>query len=288
MMPPRHRSRRRALKLADGRTIAFPAVMGILNVTPDSFRDGGRYLDPERAVEHALRMAAEGADIIDVGGESTRPGAREVPSEEELRRVVPVLQRLVPKLDIPVSIDTRKAIVAKAALDSGAAIINDVSALSFDPGMAEVAARGRAAVVLMHMRGIPETMTMMAQYRSVVAEVCRYLRSRIRAAIAAGIPPSRLIVDPGFGFAKRVEHNLALMRGLPKVAALGCPVLIGFSGKALRLGLANAGERERAARLAAAEVTAVMMGADILRVHDPGLTSAALKAAASIAGSIRI
>jgi dihydropteroate synthase len=288
MRPARHRSRRGALKLADGRTIAFPAVMGILNVTPDSFRDGGRYLDPERAVEHALRMAAEGADIIDVGGESTRPGAREVPVEEELRRVIPVLQRLVPKLGVPVSIDTRKAIVATAAIDSGAAIVNDVSALSFDPGMAAVAARGRAAVVLMHMRGIPETMTTMAQYRSVVAEVCRYLRSRIRAAIAAGILPSRLIVDPGFGFAKRVEHNLALMRGLPKVAALGYPVLLGFSGKALRLGLANAGERERAARLAAAEVTAVMMGADILRVHDPGLTSAALKVATSIAGTICI
>jgi dihydropteroate synthase len=288
MRPARHRSRRGALKLADGRTIAFPAVMGILNVTPDSFRDGGRYLDPKRAVEHALRMAAEGADIIDVGGESTRPGAREVPVEEELRRVIPVLQRLVPKLGVPVSIDTRKAIVATAAIDSGAAIVNDVSALSFDPGMAAVAARGRAAVVLMHMRGIPETMTTMAQYRSVVAEVCRYLRSRIRAAIAAGILPSRLIVDPGFGFAKRVEHNLALMRGLPKVAALGYPVLLGFSGKALRLGLANAGERERAARLAAAEVTAVMMGADILRVHDPGLTSAALKVATSIAGTICI
>jgi len=280
--------RGRALKLADGRVIAFPAVMGVLNVTPDSFRDGGRYLDPVRAVEHGIEMVAAGADIIDVGGESTRPGAHEVPAEEELRRIVPVIERLARRIRIPISIDTRKAMVARAALHAGAAIINDVSALSFDPALAAVAARARATVILTHMRGLPETMATMAEYRNVVGEVCHYLRRRIRRAVATGIPRSRLIVDPGFGFAKRAEHNLALMRGLPRVAALGCPVLIGFSGKALRLGLTNAGERERTARIAAAEVTAVMMGADILRVHDPGPTAAALRVAALITGTIRI
>src|SRR5579871_6253432 len=167
---PRRAPRRPAeLKLAGGRTIRFPAVMGILNVTPDSFRDGGRYLDAERAVE----------------------------TEEELRRVVPVIERLARRLTVPISIDTRKAAVARAALDAGAAIVNDVSALSFDPAMAAVVAKARAAVVLMHMRGVPETMAEMAAYRNVVAEVCRYLRQRVRVALAAGIQASRLIVDPG-------------------------------------------------------------------------------------------
>ena len=285
---PRRAPRRPAeLKLAGGRTIRFPAVMGILNVTPDSFRDGGRYLDAERAVAHGSEMAAEGADIIDVGGESTRPGAHPVETEEELRRVVPVIERLARRLTVPISIDTRKAAVARAALDAGAAIVNDVSALSFDPAMAAVVAKARAAVVLMHMRGVPETMAEMAAYRNVVAEVCRYLRQRVRVALAAGIQASRLIVDPGFGFAKRGEHNLALMRGLPRVAALGYPVLVGFSGKALRLGLKDATARERTARIAAAEVTAVMLGAAILRVHEPGPTAAALKVAASMAAAVR-
>jgi dihydropteroate synthase len=277
----------RGLKLVDGRAIAFPAVMGILNVTPDSFRDGGRYLDRDRAVEHGIEMAVQGADILDVGGESTRPGAREVPADEELRRVIPVIERLARLVRIPISIDTRKAAVARAALDAGAAIVNDVSALSFDPALASVVAQSRAAVVLMHMRGTPQTMAALAEYRDPVAEVCRYLRSRLRAALAAGISAARLIVDPGFGFAKRAEHNLALMRGLPRVAALGYPVLIGFSGKALRLGLGEASERERIARIAAAEVAAVMLGASILRVHDPGPTAAAISVAASIVGAVR-
>lgn len=275
------------LKLADGRVIGFPAVMGILNVTPDSFRDGGRYLDRDRAVDHGIEMAGRGADIIDVGGESTRPGADEVPIDEELSRVIPVIARLARQVRVPISVDTRKAAVARAALDAGAVIINDVSALGFDRQMASVVARARAAVVLMHMRGTLKTMAAMAGYRNPVAEVCRYLRGRVRAARAAGIAATRLIVDPGFGFAKRAGHNLALMRGLPRVAALGYPVLIGFSGKALGLGLGNAAERERVAGVAAAEVVAVMLGASILRVHDPGPTAAAIKVAASITGAIR-
>lgn len=275
------------LKLADGRVIGFPAVMGILNVTPDSFRDGGRYLDRDRAVDHGIEMAGRGADIIDVGGESTRPGADEVPIDEELSRVIPVIARLARQVRVPISVDTRKAAVARAALDAGAVIINDVSALGFDRQMASVVARARAAVVLMHMRGTLKTMAAMAGYRNPVAEVCRYLRGRVRAARAAGIAATRLIVDPGFGFAKHAGHNLALMRGLPRVAALGYPVLIGFSGKALGLGLGNAAERERVAGVAAAEVVAVMLGASILRVHDPGPTAAAIKVAASITGAIR-
>ncbi|HUY18303.1 MAG TPA: dihydropteroate synthase [Candidatus Binataceae bacterium] len=288
MGPKPSRRRARRLKLADGRVIDFPAVMGILNVTPDSFRDGGRYLDRERAVDHAIEMAGQGADIIDVGGESTRPGAAAVPVDEELRRVIPVIAALAGRLRVPISVDTRKAAVARAALDAGAAIINDVSALEFDCEMASVAARARAAVVLMHMRGTPETMATMAEYRDLVAEVCRYLRGRVRAARAAGISAARLIVDPGFGFAKRGGHNLTLIRGLPRVAALGYPVLIGFSGKALGLGLGKAGEGERTARLAAAEAVAVMLGASILRVHDPGPTVAAIKVAASITGAVRV
>jgi dihydropteroate synthase len=285
----RHASRRpRRLKLADGRVLDFPAVMGILNVTPDSFRDGGRYLDRERAVDHAIEMVGQGAAIVDVGGESTRPGAAAVPVDDELRRVIPVIAALAGRLRVPISVDTRKAAVARAALDAGAAIINDVSALEFDREMASVAARARAAVVLMHMRGTPETMATMAEYRDLVAEVCRYLRGRVRAARAAGISAARLIVDPGFGFAKRRGHNLTLMRGLPKVAALGYPVLIGFSGKALGLGLGKAGEGERTARLAAAEAVAVMLGASILRVHDPGPTAVAIKVAASITGAVRV
>lgn len=262
-------------------------MMGILNVTPDSFRDGGRYLDRDRAVDHGIEMAGRGADIIDVGGESTRPGADEVPIDEELSRVIPVIARLARQVRVPISVDTRKAAVARAALDAGAVIINDVSALGFDRQMASVVARARAAVVLMHMRGTLKTMAAMAGYRNPVAEVCRYLRGRVRAARAAGIAATRLIVDPGFGFAKRAGHNLALMRGLPRVAALGYPVLIGFSGKALGLGLGNAAERERVAGVAAAEVVAVMLGASILRVHDPGPTAAAIKVAASITGAIR-
>jgi len=277
----------RELTLADGRMIGFPAVMAILNATPDSFRDGGRYLDSKRAVDHGIELAESGADIIDVGGESTRPGARAVPIDEELRRVVPVITQLTRRVRVPISVDTRKAAVARAALDAGAAIINDVSALTFDPAMASVAAEAGAAVVLMHMRGTPETMSSMADYGNVVVEVCRYLRGRVRVALAAGIPATRLMVDPGFGFAKRAEHNLAVMRGLPRVAALGYPVLIGFSGKALGLRLGNASERERTVRIAAAEVVAVMLGASILRVHDPGPTAAAIKVAASIAGRVR-
>ncbi|MBF6569946.1 MAG: dihydropteroate synthase [Candidatus Binataceae bacterium] len=276
-------SSRPRLLLADDRIIRFPAVMGILNVTPDSFRDGGLYRDPEAALDHAIEMAEHGATIIDVGGESTRPGASEVPIDEELARVIPVIEMLSARLTVPISVDTRKAPVARAAVQVGAAIINDVSGLTFDPAMAAVAAESRVAVVLMHMRGTPETMSSMANYRDVVSEVRDYLEARVAAAVAAGISGDRIIVDPGLGFAKNPADNLALMRGLPAIAALGRPVLIGFSGKALELRLKANGERERIARTIAAEVAAVILGASILRVHDPGPTAMALRVAASLA-----
>ncbi|MGH7837602.1 MAG: dihydropteroate synthase, partial [Candidatus Binataceae bacterium] len=207
--------------------IALPAVMGVLNVTPDSFSDGGCFLEPERALAQALTLEAEGAAIIDVGGESTRPvGAHAVPVEVELARVVPVLELLRRKLRIPVSIDTRKAEVARAALAHGAVMINDVSALSADAAMAPLAAQAGCAVVLMHMRGSPENHMRYARYRDVLEEVVRFLRARARFARAAGINPRRIIVDPGLGFAKIARHNLALLGGLSRLCGLGYPVLI--------------------------------------------------------------
>ncbi|MGH7907938.1 MAG: dihydropteroate synthase [Candidatus Binataceae bacterium] len=277
--------RRRHMRLADGRVIRFPAIMGILNVTPDSFHDSGRYFDHARAVAHGIEMAAAGAGIIDVGGESTRPGAMEIDAEEESRRVIPVIRALVKRLKIPVSADTRRAVVARAALGEGAAIINDVSALTFDPAMIAVAKNGRAAVVLMHMRGTPATMARMARYGDVVEEVCGYLAARAEAVIRAGIARSRIIIDPGFGFAKRPRHNLKLLAGISQIAALGYPVLLGFSGKTIAVHAD--GERARIARNAAAEMLALAGGASIIRVHDPGLTAAVIRVASQMgAGSL--
>ncbi|HVA82398.1 MAG TPA: dihydropteroate synthase, partial [Candidatus Binataceae bacterium] len=218
------------MRLRDGRVIRFPAVMGVLNVTPDSFSDGGSYFDPARAVEHALEMEAQGADIIDIGGESSRPrGAVSIAPFEELRRIIPVIKALAGRLKIPISIDTRKAAVAAPALAAGAVMINDVSAMEHDPAMAAVAARARAAIVLMHMRGGVEDHVKFARYSDVAREVIDYLAARAAAAIGAGIARSRIIVDPGIGFAKTARHNLALLDALPKLAAVGYPVLVGSS-----------------------------------------------------------
>ena len=221
-----------SLKLADGRVIKFPAVMGVLNVTPDSFSDGGKYLDPDRAVEHALAMEAAGADVIDVGGESSRPvGAVEIPVEVELERIAPVLARLGKRLRVPISIDTRRAEIARVALESGAAIINDITALEHDCEMAPLAARTKCAVVLMHMRGGPANHIEFARYRDVVREVVEYLDLRARFAVGAGVARSRIIVDPGIGFAKTGQHNLKLLAALPDLCALGYPVMVGASRK---------------------------------------------------------
>jgi dihydropteroate synthase len=243
-------------------------VMGIVNVTPDSFADGGRYLDPPAAVAHGLALAAEGADLLDVGGESTRPGASYVEEAVELDRVVPVVEGLAAATGVPVSIDTRKAAVARAALAAGATVVNDVSAGRDDPDLLGVAAEGGAAVVLMHMQGTPATMQDDPGYHDVLAEVEVFLRERCAAAEAAGVARDALVVDPGIGFGKRDEHNYALLGGLARLTRLGHPVLVGtsrkgFIGRALDLPV-----EERLEGTAAAVVWAVERGARIVRVHD--------------------
>ena len=246
-----------------GRTL----IMGILNVTPDSFSDGGRFQMAEQAVAHGLQMAADGADIIDIGGESTRPGARNVPAGEERARVVPVIERLRTETGALISIDTRKADVARAALAAGADIINDVSALA-DPGMAALAAETGAGVVLMHMQGAPETMQRNPRYGDVVADVRTFLAERIGFAAGQGVAPEQIAVDPGIGFGKTDVHNLALLRGIPALAELGRPVLVGASRKSFIGRLLGRTLEERLAGSLAAAVFAKLRGAQILRVHD--------------------
>ncbi len=248
----------------DGRVL----IMGILNVTPDSFSDGGRFLSPDAAVKRALIMEKEGADIIDVGGESSRPGAEPVPVEEELRRVIPVLERLRGKLRIPISIDTTKAEVAEAALRAGASIVNDISALRFDPAMASVVAEFGAGLVLMHMLGTPKTMQQAPHYEDVVREVREFLAERALYAQSQGIPREAIAVDPGIGFGKTVEHNLELLRRLPELVELGFPVLVGPSRKSFIGAILGLGVEERLEGTLAACAVAVVRGADILRVHD--------------------
>jgi dihydropteroate synthase len=216
------------------RTLAagkLPLLMGIINVTPDSFSDGGRYLDAEAAVEHGLRLVAEGADILDVGGESTRPYSRPVDVQEELRRVMPVLGALCRQTQLPVSIDTSKALVARHALHAGAEIINDVTALAGDPAMLPLAVESGCGVCIMHMRGTPQTMQDEPAYDDVVAEVMSYLRDRCDALLAAGIAQDRIAVDPGIGFGKTARHNLELAANAWQLHALGCPLLVGHSRK---------------------------------------------------------
>jgi len=242
-------------------------VMGVLNVTPDSFSDGGRFFDPEAAVRHGLEMAAEGADLIDVGGESTRPGSEAVPAAEEGDRVVSVIKRLAAELDVPISIDTRKAEVAEAALDAGAVVVNDVSA-GADPRMFEVARAAEAGLVLMHMRGDPKTMQEEPRYDDVVREVREFLARRIRDAEEAGVGRERLAVDPGIGFGKALQHNLALMRHVDVLVSLGRPVLVGPSRKSFIGALTGAEAGERFPGTAAAASHLVGRGAHIVRAHD--------------------
>jgi dihydropteroate synthase len=262
-----------------------PVVMGILNVTPDSFSDGGRFFDAQSAVRHAERMAADGAAIIDVGGESTRPGSAPVGEDEELRRVLPVIERIAATLRVPVSIDTRKPAVMRRAIAAGASIVNDVAALAAD-GAVEAVAEGGAAACLVHMLGEPGTMQDAPRYGDVVAEVREFLRGRAAACEAAGIPRSRLVVDPGFGFGKNLEHNLALLAGLPALAADGLPVLAGLSRKRMIGSLTGRAEGERLAGSLAAAVIAARNGARIIRAHDVRETVDALKVVAA-AGAMR-
>ncbi len=242
-------------------------VMGILNATPDSFSDGGVFQGLEKAVARALQMVEEGADIIDIGGESTRPGAAPVQAQEEIRRTVPIIGKLREQSDCLISIDTMKAEVARAAVAAGADIINDVSACA-DPGMAAVAAETGAGLVLMHMLGTPETMQDRPRYEDVVSSVRSFLEERMAMAAARGVAEAQIALDPGIGFGKTDEHNLALLRGIPELAAAGRPVLIGVSRKSLFGRLLGREVDERLAGSLAAAVFSVMRGARILRVHD--------------------
>ena len=242
--------------------------MGILNVTPDSFSDGGAYLDPDAAVAHAVEMASEGADLIDVGGESTRPGARPIPVEEEAARVVPIVTRLCRRLHVPISVDTSKAEVARRAIDAGADIVNDVTALRGDPAMADVIARGGAGVILMHMQGTPQRMQRHPRYADVVSDVCAFLREATRRAQAAGISQSRMLVDPGLGFGKSVRHNLELMRGLRSIVALGYPVVLGPSRKSFIGAVLDLDLPQRLAGTLACVAVAQQAGVHVVRVHD--------------------
>lgn len=261
--------------------LAEPAVMGVLNVTPDSFSEGGHPVDPATAVARGRRLAAEGAAIVDVGGESTRPGAAPVPVAVEIDRVVPVIRRLAADLAVPVSVDTSKPEVMRAAVAAGAQMINDVRALTV-PGALEAAAEAGAAVCLMHMQGEPATMQDDPSYGDVVAEVRDFLRARAAACVAAGIARERICIDPGIGFGKRVEHNLALLARLDELAGLGFPVLLGVSRKSL-IGIITG--RPAGARLAgsiAFAALAVARGAAIVRAHDVAATLDAVKAAAAL------
>jgi dihydropteroate synthase len=243
-------------------------VMGILNVTPDSFSDGGKYLDGQAAVERGLEIAGEGAEIIDAGGESTRPGSRSVPTDEEMARVVPVIRELRKKTAALISVDTMKAAVARAALEAGADIVNDVSALRFDPDMAGVVAESGAAVILMHMQGTPATMQADPRYGDLFGEILDFLGRRVDAARAAGIPRDRIVVDPGVGFGKTFEDNLALIDNLDFLDPLGLPILAGVSRKAFIGKALGGGPGERLEGSLAAGVLCVERGAHILRAHD--------------------
>ncbi|MFQ5846952.1 MAG: dihydropteroate synthase [Candidatus Methylomirabilales bacterium] len=243
-------------------------IMGVLNVTPDSFSDGGLYLDPGRAVAYAQEMVAAGADLIDVGGESTRPGAEPVSAEEELRRILVPVRRLVETLPVPISVDTYKADVAAVVLDGGVDLINDMSGLSFDPRMASVVAEAGAGLVLMHIRGTPRTMQEDPRYADVVPEVREYLRERILVAEARGVRPEAIVVDPGIGFGKRVEHNLDLLNRLPELQSLGKPLLVGPSRKSFIGSVLDLPLEERLEGTAAAVAIAIWQGAHIVRVHD--------------------
>jgi len=287
-------SGRTAYRLAWGRHVLDlgrrTCVMGVVNVTPDSFSDGGRFFDAAAAVSQGERMAAEGADIIDIGGESTRPFSEPVAVEEEIRRVVPVIAALAARVRIPISVDTTKAAVARRALEAGAAMINDISALRFDPDLAGVAAECGVPVILMHMRGEPRSMQVAPHYDELVIDIRGFLEAAAAAAERRGIPRARLIVDPGIGFGKTPEHNLQLIQRLQEFAALDLPILVGPSRKSfIRRLVKPDGAKDIPASLPvvetgtqAAVAAAVLNGAHIVRVHDVATTVATVKVADAI------
>ena len=261
-----------SVSLPDGRALELghrTLIMAIVNVTPDSFADGGERFDADVAIADAVQMAEQGADIIDVGGESTRPGAAPLPEAEELARVLPVIEGVRRRVDVPISIDTYKAGVAARAIEAGATILNDISALTYDPNLAGVVRRTGVPVILMHTRGRSADMYARAQYKDVAREVKDELEARVDAAVAAGIDRTKIIVDPGLGFAKRAEHSLAALAGLPVLAELGLPILSGPSRKSfLTSALGDRVPRDRVWGTAAAVTASVLLGAHIVRVHD--------------------
>jgi dihydropteroate synthase len=244
-------------------------IMGILNVTPDSFSDGGQYFDKSTAINRAMQMVEDGADLIDIGGESTRPGSEPLPLEEELRRIIPVLEPLAKEIAIPISIDTYKSEVARRALDAGASMVNDISGLRFDLEMPKVVAAYKVPVVIMHVKGTPQNMQINPVYAALIPDILDYLREGIRIATESGIPEEMIIIDPGIGFGKRFEHNLEIIHNLHEFAQLEKPVLIGPSRKAF-IGkiLGDKPPDERLEGTAAAVAISIMNGANIVRVHD--------------------
>lgn len=261
--------------------LTHPCVMGVLNVTPDSFSDGGRYFDPGRAIEHAHRLVEQGAAIIDIGGESTRPGAPPVDTEDELRRVLPVIRAVAMKVSVPVSVDTFKPEVMRAAVEEGATLINDVRALQ-SPGALAAAASTRAGVCLMHMQGEPRTMQIEPRYVDVVREVREFLKGRLEDCVRGGIRRERIAIDPGFGFGKALQHNLALLNGLSEFTDLGVPVLAGLSRKAMLGTILGKPADQRLHGSLALAVIAVLKGARIIRAHDVAETVDAVKVAAAV------
>lgn len=250
-----------------GLSLDHTLIMGILNVTPDSFSDGGRYLQIDRAVEQGLRLIEEGADLVDIGGESTRPGSLPVSEKEEARRVVPVIRELSRQTSVPLSVDTYKSGIARQALAEGACVVNDISGLTFDPRMAEVIAQAQAGLVIMHMKGRPRDMQLEPYYTDVVQEVRAFLLDQKQSALAAGILEDRIVVDPGIGFGKRQQDNLTLLCRLDQLH-LGSPILVGPSRKSFIGAILNLPPEERLQGTAAAVTAAVLHGADVVRVHD--------------------
>ena len=246
----------------------IPRLMGVVNVTPDSFSDGGKFFEPAAAVEHGLRLAAEGADVLDIGGQSTRPGAAAVAAEEELRRVLPVVVALRKQTETPISIDTSSAQVAAECLAAGAEIINDITALTADSQIVALAASSGCGICAMHMQGTPQTMQVDPRYGDVVEEVLAWLAARRKALVAAGIAPDRIAVDPGIGFGKTTAHNLALLRNLPRFHELDCPMLIGVSRKAFIGHVLGDSKVDRTAGTIGAALGAARRGVEVLRVHD--------------------
>ncbi len=271
-MNPSHNGGRRSFVLrcrsGDLRLGERTLVMGVLNVTPDSFSDGGVFFEPHKAIEHGLRMAEEGADIIDVGGESSRPGSDPVPLDEELKRVIPVIEGLASRLEIPISVDTYKSQVAERAIEAGAQMINDISGLRFDPQVTAVAARFDTPLIIMHIKGTPKTMQQDPVYEDLMGEIIDYLREGIAKVEQGGVDPHQVIVDPGIGFGKRVQDNLLIINRLSELNALGRPLLIGTSRKSFIGAVLGAEVHQRGAGTLASVAVSALKGAHIVRVHD--------------------